>query len=157
MIKRRQFVVGRGLRLLLATVLIIIDKSLAKSLSGRGKYSASGIGKFLRERELATNAVQTPVKRGAARFFFPQRSRKRRMSARGKKRSGHFHRKVQSNIPTLNQYVEYVPNLHCCAQIALRMSSKNGVLRCCTHCAAYKYMAADQVCQSLPLGLPVCA
>src|ERR1019366_1084748 len=38
-----------------------------------------------------------------------------------------------------------------------RMSSKNGVLRCCTHSAAYKYIAADQVCQSRPLGLPVCA
>jgi hypothetical protein len=38
-----------------------------------------------------------------------------------------------------------------------RISSKNGVRCCCTHSAAYRYMAADQVCQSRPLGLPVCA
>jgi hypothetical protein len=49
MIKRRQFVVGRGLRLLLATVLIIIDKFLAKSLSGRRRYRAQ-------DRRISTSA-----------------------------------------------------------------------------------------------------
>ena len=38
-----------------------------------------------------------------------------------------------------------------------RMSSKNGVPRSNTHFAAYKYIAADHVCQSRPLGFPVCA
>lgn len=36
----------------------------------------------------------------------------------------------------------------------LRISSKNGVCFCSTEIAAYKYIAADQLCQSCPLGVP---
>jgi predicted nucleotidyltransferase len=40
---------------------------------------------------------------------------------------------------------------------AALISSKNGVRRLATHSAAYRYMAADHVCQSCPRGLPFCA
>jgi len=44
-------------------------------------------------------------------------------------------------------------NIH----VAFLILSKNGVRLCSTHATAYKYIAADHVCQSWPRGRPSCA